>query len=135
MNFFDNIFDVDLKDDYLVAGLNKELNSVYVYEYFKKNNRNILVLANSLFEANDFYNRLSCYTDKVLFFPMDDFIASEATAISPEFMIDRLNTLDKLLDNDKYIVVTNLMGILRFLPSKSLYKDKIIKIKGNDDYI
>lgn len=134
MKFFDSIFDVDLKDEYLVSGLNKELNSIYIYEYFNKNNKNILVLANSLFEANDFYNRLSCYTDKVLFFPMDDFIASEATAISPEFMIERLNSLNKLLGNDKYIVVTNLMGILRYLPSKSLYKDKIIKIKNNDDF-
>ena len=134
MKFFDNIFDVDLKDKYLVSGLNKELNSVYIYEYFKMSNKNVLVLANSLFEANDFYNRLSCYTDKVLFFPMDDFIASEATAISPEFMIERLNTLNKLTGDDKYIVVTNLMGILRFLPSRTLYKDKIINIKNNDDF-
>jgi len=134
MKFFDNLFDVDLKDEYLVSGLNKELNSVYIYEYFKKNNKNVLVLANSLFEANDFYNRLSCYTDKILFFPMDDFIASEATAISPEFMIERLNTLNKLLGSDKYLVVTNLMGILRYLPSKNLYKDKIIKIKCDDDF-
>jgi len=134
MKFFDNLFDVNLKDEYLVSGLNKELNSVYIYEYFNKNSKNVLVLANSLFEANDFYNRLSCYTDKVLFFPMDDFIASEATAISPEFMIERLNTLNKLLESDKYIVVTNLMGILRFLPSKSLYKEKIIKIKNDDDF-
>ena len=134
MKFFDSLFDVDLKDEYLVSGLNKELNSLYICEYFKKNNKNVLVLANSLFEANDFYNRLSCYTDKVLFFPMDDFIASEATAISPEFMIERLNTLNKLLGNDKYIVVTNLMGILRYLPSKNLYKDKIIKIENDDDF-
>ena len=134
MKFFDNLFDVDLKDEYLVSGLNKELNSIYIYEYFNTNNKNVLVLANSLFEANDFYNRLSCYTDKVLFFPMDDFIASEATAISPEFMIERLNTLNKLTGDGKYIVVTNLMGILRYLPSKSLYKDKIIKINNNDDF-
>ena len=134
MKFFDSIFDVDLKDEYLVSGLNKELNSLYIYEYFKMSNKNVLVLANSLFEANDFYNRLSCYTDKVLFFPMDDFIASEATAISPEFMIERLNTLNKLTGDDKYIVVTNLMGILRFLPSRTLYKDKIINIKNNDDF-
>ena len=37
MKFFDGLFDVDLKDEYLVSGLNKELNSVYIYEYFNKN--------------------------------------------------------------------------------------------------
>ena len=44
MKFFDSIFDVDLKDEYLVAVLNKELNSVYIYEYFNKNNKNVLVV-------------------------------------------------------------------------------------------
>jgi len=33
MKFFDNLLDVDLRDGYLVAGLNKELNSIYIYEY------------------------------------------------------------------------------------------------------
>ena len=129
MKFFDSIFDVDLKDEYLVSGLNKELNSVYIYEYFNKNNKNILVLANSLFEANDFYNRLSCYTDKVLFFPMDDFITSEAIAISPEFKSERINTINILIKDDSYIVVTNLMGILRFLPKKEVWKKNIIKLE------
>ena len=51
MKFFDSIFDVDSKYEYLVSGLNKELNSIYIYEYFNKNNKNILVLANSLFDS------------------------------------------------------------------------------------
>lgn len=133
MNFFDSLFDVDTGVNYSITGLNKELNSVYIYERFIKKNENILVVTNSLYEANDIYNRMLNYTDRVLFFPMDDFIASEATAISPEFMIERLNTLNKLTLDEKYIVITNLMGILRYLPSKSLYKDKIINLKCNED--
>ena len=47
MKFFDGLFDIDLKDEYLVAGLNNELNSVYIYEYFNKNNKNVYYYAHS----------------------------------------------------------------------------------------
>ena len=133
MKFFDNLFDLNNRDEQLVTGLNKELNSVYVYDYFNKYINNILLVTNSLYEANDLYNRLSNYTDRVLFFPMDDFMTSEASIISPELMIERLNTLNKLVNNDNYIVVTNLMGLLRYLPNKSLYKRKIINLNVNED--
>ena len=133
MKFFDNLFDVNNKDEQLVTGLNKELNSIYTYDCFNKYNNNILLVTNSLYEANDLYNRLSNYTDKVLFFPMDDFMTSEASIVSPELMIERLNTLNKLVNNDRYIVVTNLMGLLRYLPNKSLYKSKIINLIVNED--
>ena len=59
MKFFDNLFDVNNRDEQLVTGLNKELNSVYTYDYFNKYNNNILLVTNSLYEANDLYNRLS----------------------------------------------------------------------------
>lgn len=132
MSYFSNLFNIESKSNYSITGLNKELNSIYIYDYFIKYNRNTLVFCNSLYEANDIYNRLSSYTDKVLFFPMDDFIASEATSISSEFMIERLSTLNKLCSSDNYIVVTNMTGILRYLPSKDLYKSKFIKISKDD---
>ena len=42
MKFFDNLFDLNNRDEQLVTGLNKELNSVYVYDYFNKYNNNIV---------------------------------------------------------------------------------------------
>lgn len=133
MSFFDNLFRVDTKNEYLVTGLSRELNSIYVYDHFKKNNDNILLVTNSLYEANDLYNRISNYTDKVLFFPMDDFMSSEVSALSPELMIERLNTLNKVINSGKYIVICNLMGLLRYLPDKNLYKSKIVNLGVNDD--
>ena len=64
---------------------------------------------------------------------MDDFITSEAIAISPEFKSERINTINKLIYDDKYIVITNLMGILRYLPSKDVWKKKIITLKKDND--
>ena len=133
MNIFDNMFNIRDEYNYSVSGLTKELNALYIYDTFIKKNKGILIIVNSVYEGNDLLNRLSNYTDKVLFFPMDDFITSEAIAISPEFKSERINTINKLIYDDKYIVITNLMGILRYLPSKDVWKKKIISLKKDND--
>ena len=135
MSFFDNIFDVgSMSSDYSIIGLNKEMSSLYIYDSFIKYNKGILVVASELYEANLLFEYLSKYTDKVLFFPMDDFLTSEAISVSPEFKAGRIDTLNKLINDDKYIVVTNLMGYLRYLPLPSLWKDSNVNISVNCDY-
>ena len=131
MKFFDNIFDINDTTDYAVSGLNRELTCINIYDAFIKNNKGVLVVTSSTYIANLMYQTLLNYTDKVLFFPMDDFLTSEAIAISPEFKVERINTLNVISDDSKYIVVTNLMGALRYLPDKKLWKkSKIVLKKG-----
>ncbi len=135
MSFLDNIFDVgSMSSDYSIIGLNKEMSSLYIYDSFIKYNKGILVVASELYEANLLFEYLSKYTDKVLFFPMDDFLTSEAISVSPEFKAERIDTLNKLINDDKFIVVTNLMGYLRYLPLPSLWKDSNVNISVNCDY-
>ena len=133
MKFFDNIFDIQENNNYCVSGLNNELVCINIYNAFIRNNKGLLVVTSSTFEANNLYQSLLNYTDKVLFFPMDDFLTSEAIAISPEFKAERINTLNMLLGTGKYIVVTNLMGALRYLPRKSLWKKSNITLKKGMD--
>ena len=102
-----------------VTGLTKELNIFYVLDLFKREDRNIVILANTLFEANMYYDSLHTYTNDVCLFPMDDFLTSVAVAISPDLKIKRLETLDTIRSGKKTIVVTNLMGFLRYLPNKN----------------
>ena len=99
-----------------ITGLTRELNVFYVLNLFNKESKNVLVLANTLYEANLFYDNLRTYTDDVCLFPMDDFLTSVAVAISPDLKIKRLETLERIRTGNKCIVVTNLMGYLRFLP-------------------
>ena len=134
MNFFNNFFNIEYNSDYAITGLNSELFCINVYDTFIRNNKSFLVVTNSTFEANSIYNSLLNYTDKVLFFPMDDFLTSEAVAISPEFKAERINTLNQLSMDDRYIVVTNLMGVLRFLPSKDKWKSSVIHLKSGVEY-
>ena len=128
MLFLDKIFN---SNDKSITGLTSELKGYYVYKKYTESKNSVLFVTSNLYEANIIYQTILNYTEKVLFFPMDDFLTSEALAISPEFLSYRLNTLNKLL-SDNYIIVTNLMGYLRFLPPRILYKKSIINLKkGN----
>lgn len=132
MSFLDKVFDI--KEEKEIIGLTTELKSLYIYQKFKKTEKSILVVTPGLNEASKIYNSLSHYTDKVWFFPMDDFLTSEAIAISPEFKISRLETISKIINEEKSIVITNLMGYLRYLPPKSKFTNSSITIKKGEEY-
>ena len=132
MKFFDGLFQINDSNYYGVSGLTTELSCVYIYNAFLACQKGCVVITNSLYEANLLYTKLSYYTDKVLFFPMDDFVTSEAIAISPEFKSERIHTINTIVNDNCYIVVTNLMGVLRYLPNKNVWKKHIIHLeKGN----
>ena len=130
MSFFSNILN-ELDGD-SVYGLTSELKGLFLYKKFKKENKSIVCITSTIYEANKLYQILLNYTDKVSFFPMDDFLTSEALAISPEFKFTRLDTLNTILE-EKRIVITNLMGFLRFLPKSKQYKESYLNIKLNTE--
>jgi len=131
MNFLNTI--INNLDGDSVYGLTPQLKGLFLYKKFKKENKSILCVTSSIYEANKLYQILLDYTDKVSFFPMDDFLTSEALAISPEFKLTRLDTLGKILEDNR-IIITNLMGFLRFLPNPNEYKKSYINIKLNREY-
>ena len=120
-------------DENYIYGLTPELKGLYLYKKYKKEDKSIICVTSSIYEANKLYQILINYTDKVSFFPMDDFLTSEALAISPEFKFTRLDTLNNIL-REKRIVITNLMGFLRFLPNPKSYKSSYISINLNKEY-
>ena len=115
MDFLTSIFKYENRSR--VCGLNSELTILYYYNYFINNDSNVLIVTNSLYDSNKIYQKLKTYTDDVCLFPMDDFLSSVAVAISPDLKVNRLQTLEYIKNHKKCIVVTNLMGYLRFLPS------------------
>ena len=128
MNIFNKLFDNYNHNE--IGGLTDELKCIYISNCYKDNL--ILVVCNSLYEANKFYQTLKNYVNEVYFFPMDDFMTSEVLAISPDFKMTRLETLDSITKSNKGIVVTNLMGYLRFLPTKNNFVNSYIKLKVGD---
>ena len=120
------------KNGNVTYGLTDELIAFYVLELFMQKSKNVIFVTSNLYESNKFYNSLKSYTEDCVLFPMDDFITSAVLAMSPEFKLGRLNALEKL-SNKKQIVVTNLMGYLKHLPSKTVNNN--IFLKKNTDII
>ncbi len=130
----ENFIDL-LKFDYSdkkISGLNDELKSLFLLGLIKE--KSILLVTSSLYEANTLYKHISKHYADTYLFPMDDFLTSVAIASSPELKVNRLETLNELLKNKRSIVVTNLMGYLRYLPTKKYYADSFIKIKKGMSY-
>lgn len=130
---FGDLFNFNYKKDMGITGVTDEFFCVYLSNLLEKSNRPILVVVNSLYEANNLYSSLVNYTDKVNLFPMDDFLTSEALAISPDLVISRLETLNTILNDNKRIVICNLMGYLRYLPTMRNYSSHCMRIMINDE--
>lgn len=115
-------------NDVTIAGLAQPAFALLASSLFYKNNRSILLVTSSLYEANQMVDAISSFSDDVLLFPMDEFLTSEAIAISPDLLMTRLETLRELRNGPK-IVVTDLMGYLRFLPTKKEYESHFINLE------
>ncbi len=131
MDIFNKDLPIQNIKNIALSGLTDEVFCRYINKVFKANDKSILIVTSSLFEANMLWSTLSNYNDASYLFPMDDFLTSEAIAISPDLLVNRLETINSILENDKVIVVTNLMGYLRYLPELSAYKNSIITIDKN----
>lgn len=127
MKFLDNVFEKFVGSS--ISGLTDELKVQYIMYLSKKYDKSIIVLNSSLYEATKFYNLISSYNNDSYFFPMDDFISTVLTASSPDLEVKRLDTLSHLTDDKCKIVVTNLYGFLKFLPSKKIINDLDIKLQ------
>ena len=131
-NFLD-LLNLNYEHKYL-SGFNNELKSLFLLGLINKENKSILLVTNTLYEANSLYKNISKHYKNTYLFPMDDFLTSVAIASSPELKVTRLETLNNLINDDKAIVITNLMGYLRFLPTPDTYRKSFINLKVGMEY-
>lgn len=127
MNFLNRLFSTE--DNIAISGLTKELNLIFLVNYYLSKNKNLIILTSNLYEANKIYEELSTFINEVFLFPADDFLTSKLVAVSPELKIKRLETLENLQATTKKIVITNLIGYLAFLPKKEEFLSSNLTIK------
>ncbi len=133
MKKLNEIFNLTYQDNLGLSGMTDESFCLYLNELFEKEKRSILITTATLTEANILLNYLTTLNEQVLFFPMDDFLTSESLSISPDLMVTRLETLNDLLNKQPRIVITNLMGYLRYLPSLKIYQKNILTLKVGEE--
>ena len=138
---YNNLFKYD--NNLTVSGLNESLIDEYISNYYLTNKKDVLVVSDSLYEANKIFKGIHNILGDVYFFPMDEFVTTFSLASSPDLKIIRIDTLNSLKQKDKKIVVTNFSGYLKLIDKdvnnleinyKTNRKD-IIKFLENNSYI
>lgn len=133
----DKVFNIPPKlDDIInVTGLDKQVRAEYVWNLFHVLKKDVIVIVNSIYEANLLYKEISYSHNDVYLYPMDDFLVSESFSMSPDLLSIRIDTINALANNiNPKILITNLMGYLRFLPTKNDWKASSIEIKQGKIY-
>jgi len=114
-----------------VSGLNSSLINEYILNYSE--NRNILIVTDTLYNSNNIYKYLHRQKENVYFFPMDEFVTTLAISSSPELKVVRIDTLNNI-DKNKNIVITNLSGYLKYI-DKEINRINIDKNLKREDLI
>ena len=119
-----------------VSGLNSTLINEYILNYYENNDEDILVVADTLYDANKIYKSMHKLNQNAYFFPMDEFATVMAISSSPDLKIIRIDTLNQL-NSDKKIIITNLTGYLKYIDKNvnSLHIDFNTKRKDLIDFL
>ena len=134
MDILNKLIQVEEKNNIGLCGMTDEFFCAYVNKLYDSSEESVLILTSTLYEANKLFSSIKNYTDDVCLFPMDDFLTSQSIAISPELKSSRLSTINKIINNNKNLVVCHLESFLRFLPSKQAFLNSVINLKVGDIY-
>lgn len=109
--------------------------SYFCDEFIQTKKENILVVAPTLFAAEQIRNQVASLIgeEKVVYIPSEELVMVEYTAASSEILSDRIFGLYSSLEAKNKVIITNIAAVMRYFPSVSLFKSSIISIKKNDD--
>ena len=110
--------------------------SYLVSGVFLKKQKNILLVASSMYNAQILYEQIASLVgeDNCLLFPVDEIYHQTNYSYSKEMLSQRLYVMDKCLDNKKRILISHVDGVTRFLPNPELYKLNTLFLEKNKSY-
>jgi len=120
-----------LKEDIHLTNTNDSISILTILSLFEDTDQSILIVAPNIFNAQKVYDKLGNYLDDhhLAFFPQDEFMTTEMLAMSTEFKIERINTVNKIIDKEKLIVVTNTTGYIKNLMPIKKWETALIRFK------
>ncbi|MBN2540369.1 MAG: transcription-repair coupling factor [Bacilli bacterium] len=126
---------IDSNNSVYLNNTNEDNALLVLMEHFNQSEETLFLVTPNLYKAQLLYDKL-CQVfpkDSVCFFPQDEFVTNELLVSSMEFRVERINTIKRLLDNPKRIVVANLYGILKPELPLHQWKDSLLPIEVNKD--
>lgn len=124
----------DLNEELYITNTNDNISLLMLIYLFNKNDESLLIVTPNLYKAQKVYDSLSILLaeEQVSFYPQDEFITTEMLAMSKEFKFERINTIKKIIENNKSIIVTNTTGLLKYQLPLSKWEKAIIRLLKGD---
>ncbi len=96
----------------------------------------IFVVTPNLYKAQILYDKLSrtLKPEEISFYPQDEFLTNELLVSSIEFRLERINTINKIINNQKMIIVSNLYGMLKPQLSPEKWEKSLINLTVSKTY-
>ena len=125
VDFFKTI-NTFFQNEMILTGMTDSFFSLYLEKLQEEQQKHILIVTSTLYSANELYHMIP----NSILFPMDDILAINALAISPDLKTKRLEVINKIIKTkDPLIVVTHLEGYIAPLIEKKEYENNIINLK------
>jgi transcription-repair coupling factor (superfamily II helicase) len=121
-------------DETHITNTNDSISLLTVLNLFNKVNHTVLVVTPNIYSAQKVYDKLAniLSIDQLGFFPQDEFITTEMLAMSNEFKLERINTIKKIINKQKMIIVTNTTGLIKYLMPKKTWEKAILRLLKGD---
>lgn len=125
-----------IQDEVHLTNTNDSISILAILSLFEEVDHSVLIVAPNLFNAQKVYDKLSTYLNEqqLAFFPQDEFMTTEMLAMSTEFKIERINTVNKIIDKNKLVVVTNTTGLIKNLMPINKWETALIRLKVGSTY-
>ncbi|QWC00032.1 transcription-repair coupling factor [Mycoplasmatota bacterium] len=124
------------KQNIYINNTNEDNALLVLLSMYKELNQTFFIVTPNLYTSQLIYDKLSRVLDKdeINFYPQDEFLTNELLVSSSEFRLERINTIDKLVNDKPRIVITNLYGVLKPQFSQSKWKKAIINLNKGESY-
>jgi transcription-repair coupling factor (superfamily II helicase) len=90
----------------------------------------LLIVTPNIYQAQKVYDELSRFLgDNLLFFPQDEFMTTEMLAMSREFKLERIHTIQKVIEIKRPIIITNTTGYVKKILPKKAWEKALVTLK------
>ena len=122
---------IQSNNDLRITNVNDNISLVLLATMFQKSKEDLLIVVPNIFRAQKIYDKLIEILDEnqISFFPQDEFITTEMLAMSEDFKLERINTIQKIINNEKSIIITNTTGFIKPLIPRNVWETALISLK------
>jgi transcription-repair coupling factor (superfamily II helicase) len=123
-------------EEVYINNTNEENALLVLLDLFYSHNNTIFLITPNLYKAQLLYDKLSSVLkrDEISFYPQDEFLTNELLVSSIEFRLERINTINNILNNKKRLIIINLYGMLKPMLSKEKWEESITEIISGENY-